>query len=209
MTELSTAEQNYLALKSDLQAAREDEANKRREIVALEQRRHNLTSELAALNQRLDKSTRAMSDGDMTTDDYLALKRSIADKALETEAVGEALEAQKDALQLLIDNSRNLGERLNRLLPAVAGEIKQRALVAGVAADPDQLKLFVIAAVAEHLRNHPWSIQDKTHQANLGYQILGEELCKAVFAETSESYLFLTEPSRAISAIEEIIGQAA
>lgn len=209
MTELSTAEQNYLALKSDLQAASEAEANKRKEIVALEQRQHNLTGELDALNRRLDQSRRAMVNGDMTSDDYIALKRSIADKALEAEAVGEVIEAQKDALQQLIDNSRNLGERLYRLLPAAAGEIKQRALVAGVAADPDQLKLFVIAAVAEHLRNHPWSVTDKTHQANLGYQILGEALCKAVFADTSESYLFFIEPSRAISAIEEFIGQAA
>jgi hypothetical protein len=209
MSELSIAKQNFLDKKLELQIARQNEAKKRSDIEALNSRKQDLNIELAALNERLAQSSQAMANGDMTSEEYIALKRSIADKGLESESVGEAIKFQSDALQLLINNSRDIGQRLSELLPAVAGEIKQRALAASVAANVDQLKLFAIAVAAENFRNHPFTGPDKNYQAQLGYQILGEELCKAVFADTSESTLFFVEPSRAKSAIEEIINQAA
>lgn len=209
MTELSTAEQHYLALKSDLQTAREAEAHKRREVATLNQRHQALKAELADLNQRLAQAGSAMADGDMSSDDYIALKRAIADKALEAEAIGEALTAQTNALQMLADSARFASERLVRQVSVAAVEVKQRALSAGVAAGAEPLKAFVLAIAAEHLHQHPFTGQDKTDQAQLGYRIIGEELCKAVFADETEAWLFLVEPSRAKGAIAAMIGQGA
>lgn len=209
MTELLTAEQKFLDLKSDLQTAREAEANKRRDVAALNQRKQGLNADLAGLNKRMAQSGLAIANGDMTSDDYIALKRSIAEKELESEAIGEVLDAQNDILQSLIGNAQSAAERLYRQVSVAAGEVKQRALSAGVAGGAKHLKVFALAVAAEHLHKHPFHGQDKTDQAQLGYRIIGEELCKAVFADESEAWLFMVEPSRAKSAIEAMIGQAA
>lgn len=209
MTELSTAEQHYLALKSDLQTAREDEINKRREIATLTQRKQALDAELAGLNQRLAEAGFAMANGDMTSDDYIALKRSIAEQSLDREAIGEVIDMQSDALQRLVDHSRYVADQLGRQLTATAGEIKQRMLGACVEAGAQHLQAFALAVAAHHFNQHPFSSQDKTDQAQLAYRIIGEELCKAVFADEAEAWLVMVEPSRAKSAIEAMIGQAA
>jgi len=209
MTTLSIEEQDFLAKKAELQAAQQDEAKKRREVAELSRQQQDLAAELAALKQRLAQSSQAMANGDMTSHDYIALKRAIADKELECEAAGEVFAAQNNALQLLTNQARMLSERLGRQSRIAAGGLKQRALAASVAAGDQHLKVFALAVAAQYLENHPYTGQDKTEQAELGYRIIGEELCKAVFADENEAWLFMVEPSRAISRIEEIIEQAA
>ncbi len=209
MTELSIAEQDFLANKTKLQIAKQDEANKRNDIANINRHQRDIKSELDKLNQRLTQADHAMANGDMTSDDYIALKRTIADKEYEIEVDGEVLAAQTAALQLLADHSRMLAERLSRQLDAVAGEVKQRALAASVAAGYQHLKTFALAVAAHHLSRHPFALQEKIAQAELAYRIIGEELCKAMFADESEAWLFMVEPSRAKSAIEEIISQSA
>lgn len=209
MNPLSTAEQDYLTNKADLQAAQADEANKRREVEMLRQSQHDLQMELAALNQRLAKASNALANGDMTSADYIALKRSIADKELECEAASAVFEAQNNALQMLVDHARILAGRLGRHLTAAAAGVKQRELAASVAAGEAHLKLFALAVAAHHLESHPYTGQEKFEQAQLAYRIIGEELCKAVFADDTAAWLFMVELSRARIAIEEIISQAA
>lgn len=209
MTELSIAEQDFLTRKTELQTARQDEANKRNDIAKLNRRQQDIKLELDGLNKRLAQAGQAMANGDMTSDDYIELKRTIADKELESKAVGEALTMQTGALQMLVDHSLMLAERLSRQLDTVAGEVKQRALAATVAAGDQHLKTFALAVAAHHLSRHPFTLQEKTAQAELAYRIIGEELCKSVFADESEAWLFMVEPSRAKSAIEETISQSA
>ncbi|ANE54765.1 MULTISPECIES: hypothetical protein [Methylomonas] len=209
MNSLSTAEQDFLAKKTELQAAQADEANKRREVATLRQRQHDLQTELAALNQRLAQASNALANGDMTSADYIALKRSIADKELECEAASAVFEAQNNALQMLVDHARILAGRLGRHLTDAAAGVKQRALAASVATGEAHLKLFALAVAAQHLERHPYTGQEKSEQAQLAYRIIGEELCKAVFADENEAWLVMVEPSRARIAIEETIEQAA
>jgi hypothetical protein len=209
MTELSNAEQNFLTKKADLHAALEAEANKHKEMAVLNQRRQDLNAELVGLNQRLKQAGIEMAKGDMTSDDYIALKRTIADKTLEIESISEVLVHQKDALNRLLGDTRMIRDGLSRLITAVAGEIKQRALMAGVADRNQQLKLFALGVTAEHFSYHPSVGSESNYQIMEAYRLIGQELCKAVFTDESEACLFFVEPSRAQSAIEAMIGQAA
>ncbi|CAD6880145.1 hypothetical protein [Methylomonas albis] len=209
MNPISNAEQDYLAKKTELEAAQQNEAEKRGDIVKLEQRQNDIESELSDLNQKLKQAGQAMANGDMSSDDYIALKRLIADKNLEREAIGEAIVLQNGALQMLVDHSRNIGHQRWRQLAIAAGEIKQRALASCVEDREQHLKVFVLGVAAHYLNHHPFTGQEKTEQAQLAYQIIGEELCKAVFADEFEAFRIFAEPSLAKSRIEEIISQAA
>ncbi|MDT4328727.1 hypothetical protein ACQE3D_09700 [Methylomonas sp. MS20] len=209
MNPLSNAEQDFLTKKTELQTAREDEASKRREIETLKQRQQQANAALAGLNQRLAQAGVAMANGDMTSDDYIALKRTIAEQELEREALGEVIEIQNAALKRLMEDSRYVSSQMWQQLAAAAGAVKQRAL-ADVIEDREQhLKVFALAVSAHYLTRHPYTSQEKNEQLQWAYSIIGEELCKAVFADESEAIQIFVEPSLALNRIDEIISQAA
>lgn len=51
------------------------------------------------------------------------------------------------------------------------------------------MKLFALAVAAQQLEGHPYTVKEKSEQAQLAYRIIGEELCKAVFADETEAWL--------------------
>lgn len=209
MIQLSDLEKDYLDQKSKLQASKQDEAQKQEEIDALNEHKDCIQLELSHLNGALSRAKTDMAFGRLSTEDYIALKRSIADKQVEFEAIDEVLIIQANALQRLIDNSNALNRNMNISLIKAAGAVKQRAIAAIRDEVKQHIETLAYATVAHHFVSIPSNGPDATEQINAVYQIIAKELCQEAFSEGQDALRFLTNPLIAKEKVAHMIEAAA
>jgi len=205
MTQLSDLENDYLDRKSQLQASKQNEAKKREEIAELKERKDSIQLELSQLNGKLSRAQTNMAFGQLSTDGYITLKKSIADKQIESEAMDEVLKIQANALQQLIENSNALDREMNSSLKKAAGAVKQRAIAAIRDEVGQHIETLAYATVAHHFGRVPSNGPDATEQINAVYQIIAKELCDEAFSNDKEALRFLINPFIAKEKVAQMI----
>jgi chromosome segregation ATPase len=187
MNELNLKKRDYLEAKGNAEHYSEILQEKKSEIAELEADLADAQNELKELQNRLATSNREMAIGRLSTDQFMELKREIAEKENKVNILTEAVSAQKGAMAMINDdhniNRKDQNEFLKRTAKDLSGQFADDiAALAG-----DRIQDLTHALVTSKGKSRAFTSQERQRDREAIYLAIGEALCRRVFPNDTGS----------------------
>jgi predicted phage tail protein len=207
MNELNLKKRDYLEAKGNADHFSEVLQEKRSEIAEMENELADAKNDLQQLYNRLNTANRDMATGKLSTDQFMELKREIAEKENEINLFSEAIAAQKSGIELINadyrENRREQSEFIKRTAADLSGQFADE--VTALSGDP--IKNLIHALIVAKGKNRAFNAQARQRDREAVYLAIGEALCKRAFPNDTGSLDFVPDLFQAKQHIGELIEQ--
>ncbi|MDO9162152.1 MAG: hypothetical protein Q8N35_16040 [Methylococcaceae bacterium] len=201
-TKISDLEKQYLHLKETSANISRTAEQKRAELGVLHKQVAELVAKIDALNVKVSKANADIAMGYLTSEGFMAIKREIAEKQTELPNYNEAIAAQASALELIEYQLMIANRELKGMLIKLAGGIKDKIAKDLSVEVGHKIELMVMGIVTANNRNPSYF---ESEDRNLLYGCIGEELCKNIFNEGTNSFNVLPDVFKAREIIDALI----
>lgn len=202
MNDLSKFHGKYLELKAKIDGLDQAIQNNGNEIQALEQPLAETQQRHQEIDKRLKNADFHLAKGELNSDEFLSLKQEYYDLENRLKSLEDAVQAQKNAGELL-SNERSLELRtLFRFKHGLAGELSKK------------IAEEIAGSVGEHLKRLFWTVLTtadpaiyRHHEKDELFKFIGVELCERAFGESRGKISHIDKMSYAGKKVDEMIAE--
>jgi chromosome segregation ATPase len=207
MNDLNLKKRDYQEAKGNMEHYGERRQEKQAEIAELEADLDYARDQLKELQSRLATANRDMATGRLSTDQFMELKREIAEKETQVKLLGEAIATQKGALAIINEDYHNNRRNQHVWLKRSAADLGEQFADEVAALAGDRIQDLAQALVVSSGKSGGFSASERQRNREFVYQAIGEALCRRVFPNEKRSLDFIPDLLQARQHIGELIEQ--